>query len=149
MPELPEVETARRHLAEWLDGASIERARVTDGRLVVDGSAAAFARALSKTKVADIERRGKWLKIATSEGARLFSHLGMTGKWVKRSVDEPTLPWERVRLDVRRPRSPAASIRYTDPRRFGRIVVAKEDIPSWSLLGPIRSWTESMRTRSR
>lgn len=135
MPELPEVETARRLLARWVGGATIERARAHDARRVLVGSAAGFARALAGQKVERVGRRGKWLRLELDGGASLFSHLGLTGRWVKRPAAEPAVPWERVRLDVSK-RGRTTSVRYVDPRRFGRLVVSRTELREWKRLGP-------------
>jgi formamidopyrimidine-DNA glycosylase len=142
VPELPEVEHARRTLESWMLGALIERASVQDARILDDGTKpATVVRALTGNHVTAIDRRGKWLRIELDSGARVFSHLGMTGKWVLARVDDETLPFEKVRLDVRaRARRPARrSVRYLDPRLFGRFVVlakGRSDLPVWSALGP-------------
>jgi formamidopyrimidine-DNA glycosylase len=142
VPELPEVEHARRTLESWMLGATIDHVSVQDARILDDGTKpASVVRALTGVQVTAIHRRGKWLRIELDSGARLFSHLGMTGKWVLATVDGQTLPFEKVRLDVRtRARRPARrSVRYLDPRLFGRFVVLAKggsDLPVWSTLGP-------------
>lgn len=138
MPELPEVEIARRHLSRWARGATILRAAAPDARGILDNSPAAFASALAGHVVKRVERKGKWLRVVLERGrdrVLLFSHLGMTGKWVRRDADAPADRWERVRIDLQKG-TKKTSVRYTDPRRFGRLAVAREDIPSWAGLGP-------------
>ena len=135
MPELPEVEHARRMLELWIDGASIRAVSVHDARILDEGvRPARVIGALEGRRVERVERRGKWLRVVLDQGA-FFSHLGMTGKWVKaRPGDEP-LRFEKVRLDVTLGRT-KRSVRYLDPRLFGRFVAPKEDLPIWSALGP-------------
>ncbi|HEY8038240.1 MAG TPA: DNA-formamidopyrimidine glycosylase family protein [Polyangiaceae bacterium] len=116
MPELPEVEHARRCLQRWLLDAEVTRA---------------FARPLVGRRVLEVTRRGKWVRVALSEGVLLFSHLGMTGRWVRRPSSAPRERWERGRIDAG-----DVSARYVDPRRFGKLVVARRDIPAWRQLGP-------------
>lgn len=138
VPELPEVEHARRTLAAWLVRGRIEKVLVHDARILDEGvSAARVVRALEGRKVVTVERRGKWLRIVLDDG-RVFSHLGMTGKWVRARVGDADLPHEKVRFDVALGRV-RQSVRYVDPRLFGRFVVVKpkgEDLPVWSALGP-------------
>ncbi len=145
MPELPEVEFARRSLSRWLAGATITRAHVSDARILDEGAmAAGVARALSGRRVLRVERKGKWLRIALAAkaGARtaiVFSHLGMTGKWVAREPGAGAVRFEKVRFEVKKAGTSARGARavvYVDPRLFGRFVVAKEDIVAWSQLGP-------------
>lgn len=135
MPELPDVEFARRQLERWLGGATITSVRSTDRRILRPASPEAFARALVGQKVSGIQRHGKWLRILLADGARVFSHLGMTGAWVERPRESPEAKAERARIDVVR-RGQSRSVRYVDPRRFGRLVVSDDDIPEWLALGP-------------
>jgi formamidopyrimidine-DNA glycosylase len=126
MPELPEVEVAARNLREWLVGHVIESAEVPGSRITRGKSID-----LRGARVESVERRGKWLKLKLSSGT-LFSHLGMTGKWVRRNAAAPDEKYQRARIDVL-----GASVRYRDPRLFGRLLlVHSETIPEWEALGP-------------
>jgi formamidopyrimidine-DNA glycosylase len=131
MPELPEVEIAARNLRRWLAGERIFAARFPPTRVLRGGGARLVPLVRGRT-VEEVTRRGKWIRIGLSGGVALFSHLGMTGKWVRRAPDEE-VRFERARLDTR-----AASVRYLDPRMFGRIVGAPDGaaIPEWEALGP-------------
>lgn len=60
----------------------------------------------------------------------------MTGDWTTCSLDEPAKRAERARLDVVKRSGEEASICYLDSRRFGRLLVAPDDIPDWRELGP-------------
>lgn len=135
MPELPEVEHARRMLVQWLDGTRITTVTVHDARILDTGvRPAPIIKALEGRRVQAVERRGKWLRIALDRGA-FFSHLGMTGKWVSARPDAEPVRFEKVRLDVLAGRS-RRSVRYLDPRLFGRFAAPAEDLPIWSGLGP-------------
>jgi len=135
MPELPDVETVRRDLDRWIRGTRIVHARSADRRVLRPNAPSAFARALVGRTLRDVARRGKWIRIELDDGTRVFSHLGMTGWWVARDGDAGAERFERARIDLRR-REHDSSIRYVDSRRFGRLVVAREDIAEWSALGP-------------
>jgi formamidopyrimidine-DNA glycosylase len=81
-----------------------------------------------------VERRGKWLRLALDDGATLFSHLGMTGKWVTRPRGAPADRSERARFETTR-----ASVRYLDPRLFGRLLWLPDGAPpppAFAALGP-------------
>ncbi|GAC1353479.1 MAG: bifunctional DNA-formamidopyrimidine glycosylase/DNA-(apurinic or apyrimidinic site) lyase [Polyangiales bacterium] len=140
MPELPEVEIARRNLQRWLRGQTLVAAHVAPTRVVRSdhargrGSAVAatsLERALVGRRVRSADRRGKWLRIALDDGALVFSHLGMSGRWVRRPREAEAERSERARLDLER-----TSVRYVDPRMFGRLLLAKDDIAEWRALGP-------------
>jgi formamidopyrimidine-DNA glycosylase len=135
MPELPDVEKVRRELLAWLAGAILTDVRANDARLVRPITPASFARRIRGARVVDVARRGKWLRIELDGGARVFSHLGMTGDWVARELAAPDEPHERPRFDAVR-RGTRRSVRYVDARRFGRLVAARGDIPEWTELGP-------------
>jgi formamidopyrimidine-DNA glycosylase len=132
MPELPEVEVARRNLTRWLARDKITAAEIAP-RLFRGGSGRAFATKLCGRTLKLCERRGKWLRLAFSGELTLFSHLGMTGKWVLRDGADPPQRFERARLDTR-----ARSLRYVDPRRFGKLFGYNDDEtpPAWRELGP-------------
>jgi formamidopyrimidine-DNA glycosylase len=136
MPELPEVEDARRKLSRWLRGATIVSARAFDAVIMRPRAPATLARDLRGRRVERVERRGKWLRIVLAPDGLLFSHLGMTGDWQRvafASAEE--VRWERARLDVEK-NGRRWRVAYSDPRKFGRLVFSKNDIPSWSALGP-------------
>jgi formamidopyrimidine-DNA glycosylase len=144
MPELPEVEFARRVLTRWTEGHTITRAHVLDPRILDEGAKpASIARALAGRAVLAITRRGKWLRIelgpatgrSREKTLRVFSHLGMTGRWQEAPTLAPTLRFEKVRIDLARG-AETRSLRYTDPRLFGRFAVATDDLPAWTALGP-------------
>lgn len=133
MPELPEVEIARRNLADWLEGKRIRAVRLPRTRVLRGTTPAALGKLLTGRTVRSVDRRGKWLELALSGGAALFSHLGMTGKWVRRAPDAPAHKSERARLEL-----PGFDVRYHDPRMFGRLVGSPDGAPieEWRALGP-------------
>jgi formamidopyrimidine-DNA glycosylase len=57
----------------------------------------------------------------------------MTGKWIARPPGGAAERFERARLDAGR-----VSVRYVDPRRFGRLCYARDGAPpaAWRALGP-------------
>lgn len=135
MPELPEVEFAARSLRGWLDGAVVRHATIPKTRVVRGSSPRTLVRALEGRRFVGVDRRGKWLRLLLDDDARVFSHLGMSGRWLRRTADDPEVPSERLRLDIER-RGRVSTVRYVDPRMFGRFVVAREDLPEWNALGP-------------
>src|SRR5215471_7108436 len=135
MPELPDVEVARRLLERSLAGATIRAACSDDRRLLRPGSPSRFSRGLVARTVREVGRRGKWLRVLLDDGTRLFSHLGMTGEWVEADPADPTRRAERARIDAVAGKRSVRSVRYLDSRRFGRLVVAARDIHDWTELG--------------
>jgi formamidopyrimidine-DNA glycosylase len=135
MPELPDVEVARRQLKRWLVEATVTSAKCSDVYLARPGPASRFARILVGRTVEGVARKGKWLRIELGDGGKVFSHLGMTGDWVRLPVNAGPARFERARIDVARG-GKAWTVRYVDARRFGRLVATPDDIDEWTALGP-------------
>jgi formamidopyrimidine-DNA glycosylase len=135
MPELPDVEMTRRDLKRWLVGAIVTAAGTEDARLSRPAPPRTFANALVGRTFERVERRGKWLRLDLDDGGKVFSHLGMTGGWVRVAIGVPVVCFERARIAVVL-RGRAFSVRYADARRFGRLLAVREDIADWNGLGP-------------
>ncbi|SEL77330.1 DNA-(apurinic or apyrimidinic site) lyase [Stigmatella aurantiaca] len=114
MPELPEVEIARRNLVRWLDAHRVVKAEADDTRIFRGAERAAFARL--KGRVESLERRGKYLLFTFEAGRGLLAHLGMTGKFVRRAKGQ-LQPHSRARFHL----EDGAVLHFADPRLFGRM----------------------------
>jgi len=141
MPELPEVEIAARNLRRWARGRRILRveADLAARRLFRPGTPRAFAAAIEGSRLSEVERRGKHLLVTLTRRERpvgLLSHLGMTGKWVRRERGEPPPPHSRARLHL----EGGGVLHFDDPRLFGRLRVVPEArfeaLPEVAALGP-------------
>ena len=86
MPELPEVEIASRQLRAWAKGRRIVSAKAERSRVIRGQSPQRFAQ-LAGHRLEEVERSGKWMLLRLDGGEGLLSHLGMTGKWIRRSRD--------------------------------------------------------------
>jgi formamidopyrimidine-DNA glycosylase len=135
MPELPEVEHNRRNLERWLRGARVTAVHAPDARILRPVAARSFVRQLTGAQVEAVERRGKWIRVRMAGELRLFVHLGMTGWFEPSQLGAAPLRFERVAFEVARG-SKRSRVSYVDPRRWGRLVLAHEDIETWSALGP-------------
>lgn len=130
MPELPEVETVRRGLAPWLEGATIESVTLNRPNLRFPFPTG-LEDALEGQEVTHVGRRAKYLLLGLSGGATLLSHLGMTGSWrfAEHPIDKPPRYYEpgtEPRHDhmvwaLRHPEHGRSHLIYADPRRFGFI----------------------------
>ena len=140
MPELPEVEVASRNLRRWMDQRKIRGIEPLDGSKRIFRPAAASAMdALVGARFHDVRRVGKniLMTLETRNGpAGLWSHLGLTGKWVRRAAGAPEPPFARVAIEL----DDRSWLYYVDTRIFGRLRVvpgaAFEEIPEISALGP-------------
>lgn len=128
MPELPEVETARRGILPHVAGRRIVRAVVRQPRLrwpVPD----ALRRAAPGSTVRSVDRRGKYLLLNTGKGAVII-HLGMSGSVRLAGPREPPGRHDHVDLVF----ADGTALRYTDPRRFGCVLWRAGDAAGHPLL---------------
>ncbi len=141
MPELPEVEIAARYLRRWSAGRQVVKAAAEAGarRIFRPSTPKAFAAALTGARFSSIARVGKNLLLTFESGSArigLWSHLGMTGKWVRREPGQeaPSHVHARLVLDDQ------STLHYRDPRLFGRLRIVPgarfDDLPEVAALGP-------------
>jgi formamidopyrimidine-DNA glycosylase len=113
MPELPEVETARRGLSPHLLGRRITAVtlRRPDLRWPIPAEISAL---LPSEEILDVRRRAKYLLIDTAPGSALL-HLGMSGSLRVLPARTPVTAHDHVDLVL----SSGSVLRFNDPRRFG------------------------------
>lgn len=111
MPELPEVETIRRQLAETVVGAEIVGVEVRR-ESCYEGS-----REIAGEVIRGIERVGKYLYIIFESGRGLIVHLKMTGRLVIDVARYASLPHTRVVINLTDNRH----LYYWDSRTFGYV----------------------------
>jgi len=124
MPELPEVETVRRRLAPVVEGRRFERVQIDDPRLTRPLDRDEVARELEGERVAQVDRRGKYLIVRFDSGRALLIHLRMTGSLLHAAAGKlPDDPHRRavVRLDD------GSDVAYRDVRRFGTWLLLEPD----------------------
>src|SRR5215210_4483303 len=112
MPELPEVETIRRHLAPHVEGRTLERLDIHDARWSLPLAPAELSAAVAGRGVERLGRRGKYLVWELSDAAYLLLHLRMTGTLLLRPPAPP--PHTRVTFGLG-----DGELVFVDPRRFG------------------------------
>ena len=135
MPELPEVEIASRQLRAWAKGQRIVSARAERSRVIRGQSPQRFAQ-LAGHRLQDVERSGKWMLLRFDGGEGLVSHLGMTGKWIRRDRGAPPPSHVRATLEL----EDGHVLDYRDQRLFGRLIRGKVEelrkLPALAALGP-------------
>ena len=144
MPELPEVETVRRGLAQAMTGATFTAIEQRRAGLRFPFPER-FAERLGGRRVEAVGRRAKYLVVTLDDGSVLAAHLGMTGSFrvvagggaEERSVETTpgsfyygrgqatspggTSPHDHLRFVF----DTGTAITYNDPRRFGFMVLVE------------------------
>ncbi len=126
MPELPEVETIARGLANAVGGKTIGRIVVRLPKIVAPASPA-FERALRGERIVSVGRRAKFVVIGLSSGSSLLVHLRMTGRLIVQSSGASQLePYTNALLEF----TDGTRLCFADVRQFGRM----------RLVGPEEEW---------
>jgi formamidopyrimidine-DNA glycosylase len=113
MPELPEVETIRSHLAPHVEGRVLSALEVRDERWCRPLAGEEVAAAVQGRRVEALGRRGKYLIWELEDEVHLMLHLRMTGTLL---LDPPEPPrYRRVRFGF----DGGHELFFDDPRRFG------------------------------
>jgi len=141
MPELPEVETIRRHLAPDVEGRRIVDVEVFDERWTRPEPPRVLEEAVAGRTIRSADRRGKYLILRLDGDWALIMHLRMTGNLLFRDPEapegaaadlmhaerlgperlyepEPQLRFLRARLEL----DDGSELLFTDARRFGHAV---------------------------
>jgi formamidopyrimidine-DNA glycosylase len=131
MPELPEVETVVRQLAELLPGRRIRNVDVIHSDLLRE-SPTSFRRALLGSTIESVGRRGKNILLVLAPPGMLVVNLGMTGQLLffppttsnstegvepRPSSEATEEPPSHLALAFKL--EPSGRLLYSDTRRFG------------------------------
>jgi formamidopyrimidine-DNA glycosylase len=143
LPELPEVETVVRGLQSLLPGRGILSVRLGKTDFIDDP--AAIEQHVPGCRIVEVQRRGKFLVLfleknrapqtttgPAPERFHLIIHLGMTGQLTVRPNAMPSALHTHVWFALDNDRE----LRYTDPRRFGRMALVSES-SSHNILGQL------------
>src|SRR6202050_4714330 len=133
MPELPEVETIARGLARRVSGDVIESIWLGRKREPLKSSARDIAATLEHSRIAGVRRMGKHIvfdlehqgvgptEAARTPNAQWIVHLGMTGRLQVCEPQAEVLKHTHAILKL----ASGMELRFVDPRRFGRLSVAR------------------------
>jgi formamidopyrimidine-DNA glycosylase len=147
MPELPEVETIASDLRPLIVGRTIASVDLRFPSIVRHPEPEVFARDLAGQTVVALDRRGKYMlfrlsggaspsagyagtsppggeaSLAAAAGIVLVIHLGMTGQLLHKLPEDPMRAHTHVVLGL----DNGTHLRYSDPRRFGRLLLGSEE----------------------
>ena len=130
MPELPEVETVRLGLSDYLTGASIRAVEILDERSLKRHLAGPkdFVKTLADARILGVVRRGKflWMPLELSNGETglaLVGHLGMSGQMLIRDGGATPDKLTRIVMHVEGANSEDLEFRFVDQRIFGSLQI--------------------------
>jgi len=118
MPELPEVETVRRTLKNFILDKKIREVNVHYDK-IIDGDTPLFVETLKGQRTCDVDRVGKYLIFILEEDA-FISHLRMEGKYNIVDASKPLNKHEHISICFH----DGTELRYHDTRKFGRLALA-------------------------
>ena len=125
MPELPEVETVKRGLEEFIINESIKEVYLSKFNLRFPWPKDFVSKIVGK-KIISIKRRAKYIIIGLSDNYSIIAHLGMSGSYkvLKKGEvqDYIMLKHDHLIIDLDN-----FKIVYNDPRRFGYIDLTNQD----------------------
>ena len=133
MPELPEVETIARGLAQNLTGDVIESVWLGSKPEPLESRPGEIVRALEQAWIAGVRRVGKHIVVdlglspvasrqkKPKQQAQWIVHLGMTGRLLIANPEHELPKHTHAILRLRSGRE----LRFVDPRRFGRLAVVR------------------------
>ena len=119
MPELPEVELARRYLEKNALNRRIQSVEVFDAGVLQEVDGPTFRQAVNGRYMTIAGRRGKQMFIGLDDGTFLTLHLGMTGDLVVDS-DERSPRYSRIAFRF----EDGTSLFYVDQRKFGAVGIS-------------------------
>jgi formamidopyrimidine-DNA glycosylase len=168
MPELPEVERARKLAQRVANGRTIDRAAIADDRIVIeDIPPRTLTRKLRGRTVRAVHRKGKQLWFELDRPPHLLIHFGMAGGLrvpneaplqlaSSASKEDRAWPpkWTKLHLHF----DDGGELVFMDKRRLGRVRLRNDPVnePPISLLGfdpllempPLKRFAELLRTRN-
>jgi formamidopyrimidine-DNA glycosylase len=143
LPELPEVETVVRGLQMLLPGRRIAEVRLGKTDFIDDP--AKIEKVLPGSRILHVRRHGKFIVLLLEKSAltqaapkslptrfHFIVHLGMTGQLTVFPASRPSPLHTHVWISL----DNDTELRFTDPRRFGRMLVVPE-AHSETVLGPL------------
>jgi formamidopyrimidine-DNA glycosylase len=122
MPELPEVEIARRYLEKTSLGLPIKRAQIRDARILRGVDAARLEDALSGRDIKSTYRHGKRLFLELGKDLWLAIHLGMSGEFEYQQG--PCREPRHTRLLISFENG--CHLAFIDPRLFGKVSLTQD-----------------------
>ncbi len=125
MPELPEVETIARGLANTVAGKTIESVKIHLPKMAQAPPGVKFAAALPGERIEGVGRRAKYVVMELRSGRKLVTSLRMTGRLVLQRPGETDYPGAHVVLHY----TDGTRLSFADVRTFGRMRLVEPGDP--------------------
>lgn len=136
MPELPEVETIARGVAQRVRGERVESVWLSGRKQTLKSPPRAIAQTLEGARIEDVHRTGKHIVFELSRAGdsraltrkdggahpQFIVHLGMTGSLTVVPAEKELAKHTHAVLKL----SSGRELRFVDPRMFGKLAVVKE-----------------------
>ena len=135
MPELPEVETIANGVHHRVRGAHILSVWTSGKPQTFKSPESEIEAVLTGAIIERVRRVGKTIVVSLqrdSGPAELLVHLGMTGRLLVAESDIPPPAHTHAILTL----ADGRELRFVDPRRFGRLSVARLPEPAHAYAGP-------------
>lgn len=132
MPELPEVETTCRGIAEHVIGHTITEIRINNPNLRWPVPVHEIQSLLPGQKIIAVNRRAKYILLDCGNG-HLIIHLGMSGSLRILKQTSHTEKHEHVEIFFNN----GSVLRLRDPRRFGAVLWTDQAIEKHSLIATL------------
>ncbi len=123
MPELPEVETVCRGLAPAMEGAILKDVIIREYKLRFPIPVNFRSRVVGR-HITSVTRRAKYIFIHLDDDNIIIFHLGMSGRMTLFPPDaKPNQLGPHDHVDFQT--TNGTTIRFTDPRKFGLLLIVK------------------------
>jgi formamidopyrimidine-DNA glycosylase len=144
VPELPEVETISRGLANAIAGKTIGTVDVLMAKIAVAPAGVHFAKTLRGERVAGVGRRAKYIVVELASGRRLTVHLRMTGRVIVQppGTTEPH-PYTHILLTF----TDGWRLCFADVRQFGRMRLIEAGA-AWDAEGGVEPLSEAFTSET-
>jgi len=135
MPELPEVETIKRSLAQKITGLTIREVKIYLPKIIQITNPDEFQTGLKGKTFLNVNRRGKYLLFYLSAEYVLVVHLKMTGQLIYSPANAPVAKHTHAFFNL----SNEHRLSFIDLRQFGRLYLVPleelENMPGLKKLG--------------
>jgi formamidopyrimidine-DNA glycosylase len=144
VPELPEVETIARGLANAVTGKTIAAATVLMAKIAVPPPGLDFRSAVAGERIERVGRRAKFITLDLASGRRLTIHLRMTGRLIYQAPGaHAPYPYTHVIFDL----TDGSRVCFADVRQFGRVRLLAAGDP-WDADGGIEPLEEGFTSEA-